>query len=60
MFDENPNFDQEKMEHNIDSSFNRVLNTYHDFSKFKGEFLGISETVICKDILTFKLERVTK
>lgn len=48
------------MEHNIDTCLSRVQGTVADFAKFKGELIGTCESVINKDILSFKLERVTK
>lgn len=60
LYNENPKFDQEKMEQNLDSCLSRVNNTVSDFAKFKGDFMGISESLINKDMLSLKLDRVTK
>ena len=48
------------MEHNLENLLNKVSTVTEDFGHFKGEFLGISETVVNKDITSFKLDRVTK
>jgi hypothetical protein len=60
LYEENPNFDQEKMEHHLDQFYAKVNTLNEDFSHFNGEFMGISETVLNKNILCFKLDRATK
>jgi hypothetical protein len=60
IFEENPNFDVEKMEYKIDNILVKVKTTNQDFNKFKGEFFAVNEPVINKDILVFKLDRVQR
>ena len=48
------------MEHNLDHLNSKIHSVTEDFAHYKGEFLGISETVVNKDITSFKLDRVTK
>jgi hypothetical protein len=60
MFEENPNFDEEKMEYKIDTILVKVKTTNQDYNRFKGEFFSANEPIINKDMLVFKLERVQR
>lgn len=60
MFEENPNFDSEKMEYKIDNMLVRVKTSNQEYNKFKGEFFAVNEPIINKDMLVFKLERVQR
>lgn len=60
MFAEDPDFDQEKMEHRINQIGDKVMGSNQDFSKFKGQFIAIHEPVINKDMLTFKVEEIQR
>ena len=60
MFEENPNFDLEKMEQKIEAMLVKVKTASLDYSKLKGEFLAVNEPVINKDMLVFKLDRVQR
>ena len=60
MFEENPNFDTEKMEQKIESILLKVKTQNQDYNKFKGEFIAVNDPVINKDMLVFKLDRVQR
>jgi stress response protein SCP2 len=60
LFEENPNFDVEKMEYKIDNLLVKVKTTNQQFNQFKGEFFAVNEPIINKDLLVFKLERVQR
>jgi len=57
---ENPDFDQERMEVNLDTIFTQVQKLNMSYGRFKGEFFAVNEPLINKDMLTFKLERVER
>ena len=51
MFEEDPNFDVEKMEYKIENMLVKVKTTNQEYNKFKGEFFAVNEPVINKDLL---------
>jgi hypothetical protein len=60
LYNENPNFDQDKMEQQLDQIWQRVSQVNSSYSKFKGEFIAVSEPVINKDLLAMKFDRIVK
>mmetsp|Transcript_21886 Transcript_21886/g.33966 ORF Transcript_21886/g.33966 Transcript_21886/m.33966 type:complete len:258 (-) Transcript_21886:4579-5352(-) len=60
LYDENPNFDQEKMDFRLSDARNKARALGADYNKFKGEFIAVNESVVNKDPLTFKLDRVQR
>lgn len=60
MNEENPNFDKEKMDFKITDTITQVNQVTHDFNRIKGEFIAVHDSVINKDPLAFKLERIQR
>lgn len=60
MFEDNPNFDQEKMDAKIENILVKVKTVNQEYNRFKGEFFAVNEPVINKDMLVFKLDRVQR
>jgi hypothetical protein len=51
---------KDRLDRDVEVTAKNVAVISNDFSLFKGEFFGVAETCINKDILTFKLDRITK
>lgn len=60
LYEENPNFDQEKMEFKLEQMLTKTTSVNQEYQKFKGEFLAINEPVINKDMMNFKLDRIQR
>lgn len=55
-----PNFDQQKIDSQLHNLYVSLNETITQFNKFKGEHISIHETIINKDLRSFKLEQVKK
>ena len=55
LVDEIINFDREKMDKRLEQAHLKIQKDIHSWNKIKGEFLGLSDPVVNKDILAFRL-----
>lgn len=53
-----PDFDSDVMQNRLEQFLKKVAACNSEFSKYKGEFLAISEPCVNKDILQMKLKKV--
>ena len=55
LVDEIINFDREKMDKLLEQAHLKIQKDIYSWNKIKGEFLGLSDPVVNKDILAFRL-----
>ena len=58
IYKENPNFDQEKMESNLDAVLKKVKTINEKYSTIKGEYMAVQDQILNKDTFSLKLDRV--
>ena len=58
LYKSNPNFDNDKMNQQLSKMLDKVHLVNSNYSKFKGEFMAVSDPVVYKDTNTFKLDLV--
>lgn len=59
LLEHDPDFDAENMQNRIESFMKKVSTCNTDFSKYKGEFLAISEPFVNKDLLQIKSKKAS-
>lgn len=57
---DNPQFDQQKMDHTLNSLNVEIAESSKRLSKAKGEYIGVNDTVINKDSGAFKINQLKK
>lgn len=58
--EKNPDFDQDRMEQQLNNLLKQVKASGKEFTQFKGELLRVNDGCLNKDNLTLSTERVEK